>query len=227
MVINTDIPMTTDAGALLKLMTWLSPVFPTGGFAYSHGLEAAVADGKVTNRETLLEWITALLLNGSIRNDCLLLGEAARVADDADALVECALLAEALAGSQERHLETTAQGAALLRAASEWMADLNLPENCPFPVVIGALAAKNQVDTQSARTAFLQAFVSNQIQAALRLTKLDQQNGTWVQKQAEPNILEIVRKAEHASLRDLGSATIAAEIAAMHHEVMPTRIFRS
>ncbi|TIT41710.1 MAG: urease accessory protein UreF, partial [Mesorhizobium sp.] len=30
--------------ALLRLMAWLSPAFPVGGFAYSHGLERAVHD---------------------------------------------------------------------------------------------------------------------------------------------------------------------------------------
>ena len=31
--------------ALLTLVQWLSPAFPTGAFAYSHGLEQAVASG--------------------------------------------------------------------------------------------------------------------------------------------------------------------------------------
>ena len=29
----------------LSLIQWLSPAFPTGGFAYSHGLEQAMTDG--------------------------------------------------------------------------------------------------------------------------------------------------------------------------------------
>ncbi len=32
----------TDAPGLMRLLTWLSPAFPTGAFAYSHGLEWAV-----------------------------------------------------------------------------------------------------------------------------------------------------------------------------------------
>ena len=34
--------MHTDA--VLTLAQWLSPAYPVGSFAYSHGLEAAVAD---------------------------------------------------------------------------------------------------------------------------------------------------------------------------------------
>jgi urease accessory protein len=34
--------MTTDSRQLLLLLTWMSPAFPTGAFAYSHGLEWAI-----------------------------------------------------------------------------------------------------------------------------------------------------------------------------------------
>jgi len=40
--------------SLLRLLTWLSPAFPTGGFAYSHGLEWAVEAGHVRNEAQLL-----------------------------------------------------------------------------------------------------------------------------------------------------------------------------
>jgi urease accessory protein len=36
---------TTEDFHFLRLLTWLSPAFPTGGFAYSHGLEWAVESG--------------------------------------------------------------------------------------------------------------------------------------------------------------------------------------
>ncbi|HEY8290134.1 MAG TPA: urease accessory protein UreF, partial [Acetobacteraceae bacterium] len=41
---------------MLRLLAWLSPAFPTGAFAYSHGLEWAVEAGDVTDGETLHEW---------------------------------------------------------------------------------------------------------------------------------------------------------------------------
>jgi len=31
----------------LSLVQWLSPAFPTGGYAYSHGLEQVISDGVV------------------------------------------------------------------------------------------------------------------------------------------------------------------------------------
>ena len=43
-----------ESRALLRLMAWLSPGFPTGAYAYSHGLEWAVAAGNIKDPETLL-----------------------------------------------------------------------------------------------------------------------------------------------------------------------------
>ena len=42
----------TDA-ALLCLTQWLSPAFPAGSYAYSHGLEWAISDGDVTTAAQL------------------------------------------------------------------------------------------------------------------------------------------------------------------------------
>ena len=43
--------------ALLRLMAWLSPAFPVGGFSYSHGLERAVHDGLVADSDSLAAWL--------------------------------------------------------------------------------------------------------------------------------------------------------------------------
>ena len=45
----------------LALFAWLSPSFPIGAFAYSHGLETAVSDGDVRDGATLQAWLFDLL----------------------------------------------------------------------------------------------------------------------------------------------------------------------
>ena len=54
----------TAPGALQKLVTWLSPAFPVGAFAWSAGLETAIADRRVTDSERLQSWIEGALLHG-------------------------------------------------------------------------------------------------------------------------------------------------------------------
>jgi urease accessory protein len=69
---------TVDAEALLILAQWLSPAYPTGAFAWSHGLEAAVAMGLVADAAELEAWIGDLVAWGSGRSDAILLGAAYR-----------------------------------------------------------------------------------------------------------------------------------------------------
>jgi urease accessory protein len=68
--------------SLIRLMTWLSPAFPVGGFAYSGGLERAVHDGLVADAD----WLEGLAANadtsGAWWNDAVLLAEAWRARDN-------------------------------------------------------------------------------------------------------------------------------------------------
>jgi urease accessory protein len=217
--------MSTDPQALVRLMTWLSPSFPTGGFSYSHGLEAAIANGQVSTKEELQEWISAIIMHGSIWNDCVLIRKT-HGAVNQQAIDDCSELAEALAGSRERHLETMKQGEAFLIAAKPWAINI-LQQPTALPIAIGCISRANQIDIQSVLVAFLQSFVTQQIQAALRLMPLGQTKGLLVQKELEPVILLASRKAASSTLDDLGSNTMMTEIAAMQHETMASRIFRS
>src|SRR5690349_17735228 len=54
-----------EAAALYRLMTWLSPAFPVGGFSYSSGIEWAVEAGDITDIATLADWLDAMLGDGS------------------------------------------------------------------------------------------------------------------------------------------------------------------
>jgi hypothetical protein len=60
----------------LPLLVWLSPSFPVGAFAYSHGLEWAQEAGDVTDAATLQAWLDDLLAFGAARNDAVLFAEA-------------------------------------------------------------------------------------------------------------------------------------------------------
>jgi urease accessory protein UreF len=57
---------------LLTLVQWLSPAFPTGGYAYSHGLEAVIFDGE-RSAAGIGAWIEGVLRHGSGQSDAVLL----------------------------------------------------------------------------------------------------------------------------------------------------------
>src|ERR1700689_211760 len=105
--------MTTEAGEAWReapLLLWLSPAFPVGAYAYSHGIEWAFEAGDVTDAPSLAAWLSGLAAYGAPRLDAFLfaLPHRAASARDWDALDEVNTLAVALAGSAERRLETTA-----------------------------------------------------------------------------------------------------------------------
>jgi urease accessory protein len=215
--------------SLLRLMLLLSPSFPVGGFAYSHGLEQAAVDGQVTGADGLGEWLSQLLRSGSAWNDAVLLAEAHRLADARKSLGDLTELAEALAGSKERHLEQQNLGRAFISAVKA--GGLELPEalgdRAAYPVAVGAAAAAQGLGAAAALTAFLHSFASNQVQCAIRLGILGQAAGVRALAEMEQALMNVASRAVASTLADLGSNTIAAEIASMKHESLYSRIFRT
>ncbi len=204
----------------------MSPAFPTGGFAYSHGLEWSVEMGDVVDAATLTGWVEDLLGHGALWSDTVVLRAVYR-GGDAAAL---AALANALGATAERRLESTAQGAAFARAAAAWpcpvLADWG-DAALPYPVAVGVLARHGGVAEDDAALAYVHAGVANLISAAIRLIPLGQSAGLRVQAALEPVILATVAHSASATLDDLGGACWAADIAAMRHETQSTRLFRT
>lgn len=220
---------TLDTQALLRLMAWLSPAFPIGGFAWSGGLERAVHDGLVRSADDLSEWLATLLSHGGLLNDAVLFCEAWRQFENEAALKEVAELGLALAGSAERHAETLALGKAFVTAASAWPADVFdlLPADVPFPVAVGSVAAAHGVPAEKALAAYLHAAVSQSVSAAIRLGVCGQSEGVAVLARLEAQIAEVAERADGSTLDDLGSAAMQADIASLRHERQHSRLFRS
>jgi urease accessory protein len=212
-----------EAAALLRLHAWLSPAFPTGAYAYSHGLEWAVECGDIANGETLIAWLADILSHGSGRNDAILLRHAHRGGCDLAALNDLAI---AIAPSCERRTETLDQGTAFVAAAAPWHPP-ELPERVAYPVAVGALAGQHGVAEDATTAAYLQAFAVNLISAAVRLVPLGQSTGLQALAALESAILGVAAESRCARLDDIGGCTFRADLAAMHHETQYTRLFRS
>lgn len=215
--------------ALLRLTAWLSPAFPIGSFAYSGGLERAVADGLVTDAVSLAAWIGTLIRNGAVWNDAVLLAESHRQQADTARLAEIATLAEALAGSRERHQETLLLGEAFVAAARAWPDGVfeRLPVKAAYPVAVGAVTGAHGIDREKALAAFLHAYVSQAVSSGIRLGVAGQKDGVAILAGLEGGIVEIARLAAASTLDDLGSAAVQADIASLRHETQVTRLFRS
>ena len=213
-----------DPAAVLKLATWLSPAFPVGAFAWSHGLEACIAEGWVRNGTDTEDWIAFLLQAGSGWNDLVLFAAAFRASDNPEELAGIAELASVLAGSSERRLETLSLGQAFAEAVAPWE---NAAPAAPYPVAVAFTAARSDVPLGPALVAYAHAFAGSLLGAATRLVPLGQREAMRILNGLEPVILRVVNRAKTSTLDDLGSAAIASDIAAMRHETLRTRLFRS
>lgn len=218
--------MTLSETALLRLMLVLSPAFPTGGFAYSQGLEWAVEAGDVHDGASLASWLEDTLAHGQGLADAMLLRAAHRAGADPARLAELAQRAAAAALPRERAEETLAQGAAFLRAAGAFappLPDLALA----YPLAVGAFAAAHAIPEAAATLAFLGAQAAALVSAAVRLVPLGQTTGLTVLAALEPALIALAASSAHIPLEDLGGSAFRAEIAAMRHETQATRLFRS
>lgn len=207
---------------LLTLSRWLSPAFPVGGFAYSHGLEAAIAAGAVRDAATLEAWVACVLRHGSGRNDAILLVQAMRPGADLDAL---AALARAMAAGRERAVEMDETGAAFVRAVAA-AGGPRLPD-LPQAVAVGAAARGLGLPPATVAALWLQGFAGTLVQAGVRFVPLGQSEGLAVMAALEPVVLAVADEAACATTEDLGGAAFGADLAALDHETLEVRLFRT
>ncbi len=227
---TTTMSITTTEPALLRLLAWLSPAFPTGGFAYSHGIEWAVDAGDITDEPTLQALARRMCWRmARARSDAILLRHAHRAAHDADALAQIAELAAATAPVPRAPHGNAGPGHGLHAARSPRGSNRRrmTAVPVPYPVAVGALAGRHGIDADAAACGYLQAFAANLISAAVRLVPLGQSAGLRVLAALEPVMLAVAAEAADATLDDLGGCAFRSDLAAMRHETQYTRLFRS
>jgi urease accessory protein len=220
----------------LLLLTWFSPAYPVGAFAYSHGLEWAQEAGDLKDAASLSAWLSDVLGHGAARNDAILCAEAWRAggAQDWSRAGQAAELGLAMAASSERRMETATQGNAFLlatRAAhpcpgidafrAAW------PHDCPYPVAAGIAAAGHGVPLALLLPALALGFCANLVSAAVRLGVVGQTDGQRVLAGLMPAVASLGLEAEGATLDDLGACAFRSDIASLAHETQYSRLFRS
>jgi urease accessory protein len=226
-----------DAGeaGLLLLQAWLSPAFPVGGYSYSHGLEYAVEAGALPDRAALQNWIEGILLFGAGRNDALLIREIHRAvtAREFERCDEIAAFAAAFRGTSELALESSAQGTAFVRALTAGWPEIAAAEPLRqwqrpvYPVAFGAAGAIAGIDQRLAVTAYLHAFCSNLVSAALRLMPIGQSEGLACLANLSKMLPALADGWELVPFDDIGAAALMVDFCSMRHETQYTRLFRS
>jgi urease accessory protein len=206
--------------ARLTLARWLSPAFPLGSFAYSHGLETAMADGRVATAAQVGDWVSDVLRFGSGWVDAVVLAQALRPGADHADLGD---LARAMAASRERWQETSDQGAAFVRTVNAVTGQSLAP--APLPVAVGRAAAGLGLPPDEVVALYLNAFATALVQAAVRFIPLGQTEGQAVLARLADEIVAVAGRAVSADIADVVSSGFGADLSAMEHETLQPRIF--
>lgn len=225
-----------EPAALHRLLAWLSPTYPTGGFAYSHGLEAAVEEGSVRDRAGLVAFVGAVLGAGAGRVDGALLAAAWRTAEAGDdaALDEATELGAGWRGTAETALESLQQGAAFAAVTAAAWPEARFaafaarhPRRLSAAVAFGAAAGFHGVPLRPALAGWLGAFAANLVSAGVRLVPLGQTDGQVATAALLPVVEDAADAALAADLDRLGTAAPMLDLLSMRHEAQYTRLFRS
>jgi urease accessory protein len=226
-------------GGLLQLLAWLSPGFPVGAYAYSHGIEYAVDTGRIGTPADLADWLAAIVSEGSAFADAVFLAHAwrAEAAGDDQALALIAERADAFRGGAEAAVESAAQGRAFLDAVQAgwphprleaFRAMLALLERPPaYAVAVGVAAAIALIAERTAVIGFLHAVAANLVSAGIRLIPLGQTQGVALLAALEPVIRTTAYRALVTGLDDIGTSTWMVDWTMARHETQYTRLFRS
>jgi urease accessory protein len=113
MIAPSGIPVTPDPATLLLALQFGDSAFPSGGFAFSWGLEGLAADGLIDDDEDVAEIITQQLTMRWSTMDRILLGRA-HAAQDLHAVTSADLAAEAATLSASMRAGSRRAGRALL-----------------------------------------------------------------------------------------------------------------
>ncbi len=226
---------TTDGAVDLTLMAWLSPAFPVGAFAYSHGLEWAFEAGDVQDAASLSAWLTDLMDFGSLHSDRVLIACAhqALASRDEARLREIADLALALCPSAERYLEATQQGGRFVRRSRPrgriraLTRLLRRRATVAYAVAFAMAVHAHNVPLDAALSAFGLGFLANLVSASVRLGIVGQSDGQRITALFAPLVEAQGGLYAQADESQLGTSCFRSDLASLHHETQYSRLFRS
>lgn len=223
-IIHMTMITTMTIDPVLTLSQWFSPGYPLGSFAYSHGLEIAIQDRRISSAAQLEEWLRDVMVHGSGHTDAIFV-HAAHGCTDAACVTALDAQVQAFSPSAERLFESEQQGAAFARTTRDiW--GVAVPD-LMYPVAVGYAARLLGLPADLTVTLYLQGFAANLVSCAVRLVPLGQTEGQSVLHRLSQLCRQISTRAGEEGPAGLMSAAFASDIAAMRHETLNHRIFRT
>lgn len=224
--------------SLLQGIRFIDNFFPSGGYAFSSGLEAAVQGGAVRNAQDLTRYVSDYLRGGLGSREAVAVG----LAQDAAARGTLSIALdvdrelEAMQLCRETRMASRQMGRQVIRVVGDhggasailgdFLAEVESGRSpghlaVSLGLTLGALGWKRE----EAVAAYLYQSVVGLVSAALKLLPIGQREGQRLLESWLPLIEKLSLEAE--SLIEMASWTPVHDIYAMRHSRLESRLFRS
>jgi urease accessory protein len=224
--------------SMLKGLRFVDSFFPSGGYAFSSGLEAAVQDGAVRNAEDLSRYVVALITTGIGEREAVAVGLAheAYLSGSLESAVEADRELDAMKLGSESRLASRQMGRQVMRLAveqatkhpllEEFLAAVE-QERTPghLAVTLGMTLAAAGWSKKDSIAAFLYQTATGYVSAAMKLLPVGQKEGQRLIDSWLDVIQQVSRRA--AQERVFRSWSPVQDIYAMRHSRLESRLFRS
>jgi urease accessory protein len=227
-----------NTSSLLKGLRFIDSFFPSGGYAFSSGLEAAVQDGAVRNAEELSRYVVESLTTGMGEREAVAVGLAheAYVYGSLEIAIKADRELEAMKLGLESRTASRQMGRQVIRLAADQLIRQPLiedylaaveAERTPghLAVSLGLTLAAAGWSKANTIAAFLYQTATGFVAAAMKLMPLGQREGQRLLESWIEVIERVSRNAMHRQV--LQSWSPIQDIYAMKHSRLESRLFRS
>ena len=224
---------------LFRLFQITDSFFPSGGFAYSRGLETYVNEEIIRDRMGLEKFLRAYLTGLTAKNDALFLKLSweAVEREELNTILRLDRLTHSMRLAKELREGSLQAGRQLLKVMRT-LHSSNLLENFAaevetgkawghHPVVFALVCGALEIRREDSVMAYLYQTVSGIVSAGVRLIPLGHLDGQRAIEEMRPVAMKIAGDLVPLIEDDLSSFAPAIEIRAMRHECLYTRLFRS
>jgi urease accessory protein len=222
-----------DEGALLTALQHADSFFPSGGTAFSWGLESLYNDRLVRSADDIHGFLMGQLRHRWASCDRPFLVAAHKSANDLDGVAALDRDLEAMTLPREMREGSARAGGALLAShdrlgtpnAGDYrqrVRDGSAPGH--LPVVQGLLYAALGLDAQTAGALSAHQLSVNVVSAALRLSLISHIDAQRILTTTRPLVAELLR-ATPPEIAEAGVYSPATDAAVMRHEIQSARLF--
>lgn len=224
--------------SLLTGLRFVDSFFPSGGYAFSSGLEAAVQGGAVRNAEELSGFVVELLAAGMGEREAVAVGLAhgAYVSGASEVAFKADRELEAMKLGRESRVASRQMGRQVIRLAAgqndrsllieEYLVAVEAGQTPGhLAVIFGLTLAAAGWSKEDTIAAFLYQAATGFVAAAMKLLPIGQREG---QRLLE-SWLDVIERISHSAAhrRVLRSWSPIQDIYAMQHNRLKSRLFRS